>query len=338
MSCPPTIGIGVLGLGFMGRTHLRAYATAIAAGANASVLAVCDRSSNCLETNGRPKRLLPGEDDAPLFDPQQVTCLTELEELFARKDIQLVSICTPTDSHVDLAIAALRAGKNVLLEKPVALSSAEVQRLIDAEATAPGFCLPAMCMRFWPGWSWLKPAIETGRYGKVLSASFRRLCARPDWSPGFYDSLSRSGGALFDLHIHDVDLVQWLFGTPNQIQSAGDLHHITTTYTFPDGPTHVSAQGGWNHTPGFPFQMHYTVIFEEATADYNSTRDPALQFYQHGQLQELEPAMTFPEGQSGYDGEIRHALEVCQGATPSIGLGDALALAQTLERERTALG
>ena len=329
------IGIGVIGMGFMGRTHVRAYQKAIAQGHGAKLLALCDRSSERFDGRGRVLKPLPGEDSAALFDPSQLEFTTNSDALLAREDVQLVSICTHTESHVDLAIQALEAGKNVLLEKPVALRASEVERLMRCADRSPGFCMPAMCMRFWPGWSWLKPAIASGRYGRVLSASFRRLCAKPDWAPEFYADLSRSGGALFDLHIHDADLVQWLFGAPDAVHSSGDLDFVTSSYHYQGGPPHVSAQGGWNHSPGFPFQMHFSIIFERATAEFSSNAEPQLVLFEDGQQKTLELPQEF---ENGYEGEVLHALEVCRGAAPKLSLQDALDVVQLLESERESLG
>jgi predicted dehydrogenase len=119
-----------------------------------------------------------------------------------------VSICTPTDSHIELAMTALAAGRHVLVEKPVALRSAEVARLAQAAAPAGRVCMPAMCMRFWPGWEWLKERIEAGEFGRVRSATFQRVGAPPDWS-AFYGDYARSGGPLHDLHIHDADFIRF---------------------------------------------------------------------------------------------------------------------------------
>src|SRR6185295_16666128 len=95
------------------------------------------------------------------------------EELLARKDLDLVSICTWTDSHVDLALAALAAGKHVLVEKPIALRERPAARTL---------CMPAMCMGFWPGWSLLHEAVADRRWGPVRSAVFRRHASRPAWA------------------------------------------------------------------------------------------------------------------------------------------------------------
>jgi len=331
---PAPIGIGVVGLGFMGRTHARAYAAAIEDGCQARLVAVADSGPERFDAQGCPQNALPGEDLSPVFDPRLTRRYASAQELLAHPELDLVSVCTPTPSHVDLAILALQAGKTVLLEKPVALASTEVGRLIAAAGDQAQRCLPAMCMRFWPGWSWLKPAIDAGTYGRVLSASFRRLCSPPNWSRGFYDDISKSGGALFDLHIHDADLVLWLFGQPDSVQCTGDLQHLTSTYHFAGGPEHVSAEGGWNLAPGFPFRMHFTIIFEQASAIFDSTRSPALVIYRNGKAE--TPALDLAPA-DGYAGEVAHALDVCRGAAPKLSLDDALAVTELLEEERAQL-
>src|SRR4029453_5583634 len=98
--------------------------------------------------------------------------------------------------------------------------------------------------------------------------------APPAWSPAFYGDPARSGGALFDLHVHDADLVRWLFGAPGAVTSTGTLDHVTTLYRYADGPAHVVAEGGWDHAGGFPFSMGYTVVFERATAGLGPARPP----------------------------------------------------------------
>src|SRR5688572_1944202 len=157
MTPPPSpLNIGILGLGFMGRIHIQAYQAAQRDGFPCRLLAVADPNPD--RRAGHPPAVgnLGGPAPERLFDPSQVRGYSTPEELLADRDVQLVSICTYTDSHVDLALKALAAGKHVLLEKPVALRSAEVKRLADTARSAKTICMPAMCMRFWPGWDWLK--------------------------------------------------------------------------------------------------------------------------------------------------------------------------------------
>jgi len=269
--------VGVVGLGFMGRTHVAAYRAAAAAGHPNRIVALCDRDLARLRGTSGARGNLEASGADPLAGLESARVHEEPAALFADEEVELVSVCTPTHTHVPLALAALAAGKHVLLEKPVALRAADVARLAGAAKKARRLCMPAMCMRFWPGWSWLAEAVRARTYGKAKSAVFRRLGSPPSWSKGFYTDSAKSGGALFDLHVHDADFVRFCFGAPTSVMSTGSLDHVTTLYRFARGPEHVVAEGGWNHTSGFPFFMGYTVVFERATAEFALGREPALQ-------------------------------------------------------------
>jgi len=301
MGARKPIRVGVIGLGLMGRTHLAAYH---AAGKRCEVVAVCDRDPTRAFRPAKHSGNVGSATGKPLVDRRRVRAVADPGELLGDASVELVSICTPTDSHADLAVRALEAGKHVLCEKPVATDARVVRRVADAAARAKRWCMPAMCMRFWPGWSWLKQAIDERDFGRVRSAVFRRLGSPPAWSRGFYGDRTRSGGALFDLHVHDADLVRWLFGPPLSVQSSGTPDHLSTLYRFDTpGPLHVAAEAGWDHDAAFPFRMAYTVVFERATADFDNSRDPPLRLFRDG----AEQAVELPDG-TGYDGEVRHLL------------------------------
>jgi len=333
------IGIGIIGLGFIGRAHLRAYQSARQAGFACRLVAVCDqmpkRRAGLADSSGSLKVSEESPVGDRLFDPGPVRAYAEADALLADAEVGLVSICTYTDTHADLAVRALRAGKHVLIEKPVAVAAADVQRVADAAGEAPGqVCMPAMCMRFWPGWSWIKERIERQTSGPVVSASFHRLSSRPNWAAEFYRDCTRSGGALVDLHIHDADFVRWCFGTPDAVLSTGSTDHVTTIYRYARGPTHVVAEGGWDHANGFPFRMGYVVNFAEATAVFDLGREPALTVFHAGRPEFVPlPPLT------GYDLEVRHLLDVIAHRRGELGatIADAVAVARLLEAERLSL-
>jgi len=327
------IGVGVVGLGFMGRTHLAAYRDANEEGHGCRVVGLCDAEIERFKGTPTSRGNLEKTEDKPLYDPESVRFTTSEDELFADPEVELVSICTPTDTHVPLAEKALAAGKHVLVEKPLALEVEPATRLAEAARAADRICMPAMCMRFWPGWSWLKETLREGTYGAAKSAVFRRVGAPPSWSPEFYANTERTGGAVFDLHVHDADFVRHCFGTPRSVSSTGTLDHITTLYRYADGPAHVVAEGGWDHTPGFEFFMGYTVIFEEATARFALGAEDTLQLARGGELTaiELEP-------HAGYDGEVRHVLAAIRGEVELQATCDeAAGLIAMLEAERESL-
>jgi predicted dehydrogenase len=309
------VNVAVIGLGFMGVTHLRAYLQTPAA----RIVAVCDAVR--LPVNG----VLAGvagnvkkSDDIDLGP--QVKVFRALDEVLALRDVDLVDLCTPTPLHPEQAIAALKAGKHVFCEKPLARTSAAAREILQTAKSAPGFIMPAMCMRFWPGWSWLKQVVTDQTYGKVLAARFRRLSELPSWSKqGTYTGGTDLGGALFDLHIHDTDFVQFLFGRPASVFStgvttpAGSINHVVTQYHYAHGPQ-VYAEGSWLLAKGF--SMAYTLHCERATLDFDLGRGTdALQVSEPGQT----PRVIKDDAPDGYTQEVRYMVDcVQQGRPPAI--------------------
>jgi 1,5-anhydro-D-fructose reductase (1,5-anhydro-D-mannitol-forming) len=329
------IGVGVIGLGFMGRTHIGAYRAAADAGFSCRLVAVADADPERLTglapasgnfDTGAPERV---------FDPDDVATYRTTEELLADPSVSLVSICTYTDTHPALAIQALEAGKHVLVEKPLAVHPADADRVVAAAEAAGTICMPAMCMRFWPAWAWLKERIEDGAFGAVRSAVFQRLGSPPAWGQTFYDDTARSGGAIVDLHIHDADFVHWCFGEPEAVVSTGSLHHVTTLYRYGShGPAHVIAEGGWDHDPGLGFRMRFVVVFEQATAEFDLGRDPQLTLCRQG---EVEPVEVEPI--TGYDGQVRHLLRAIHDGSRDVRATprEAAAVVRMVVAERRSL-
>ncbi len=334
MSPRRAIGVGVVGLGFMGRTHVEAYRAADAAGFANRLVAVCDtdeeRRSGRAMQGGNVTR---GSGAARLFDPSEVRAYAELDALLADREVGLVSICTHTKTHVDFARRALAAGKHVLVEKPVALTAAEVEPLAPAAREARTLCMPAHCLRFWPGWDWLAERTRAGTFGAPRSVVIRRLGSKPDWSP-IYADLEATGGALIDLHLHDADFLRHVFGDPRSVVAAGSLHHVSALYGYDGGPAHAAAEGGWDHSGGFPFRMSFLAVFEEATAEFDSTREPKLVLHRGGRA---EPVPL--ETASGYDLEVRHLLAAIASGSADlrVTIDDALATARLLDAERESL-
>lgn len=305
------VNVAVVGLGFMGVTHLRAYQQI----PGARLVAVCDAVR--LPVHGVLHGVggnIGGPDTLRLGP--EVKAYREFDELLADPRVELVDLCVPTPLHAPQAIAALRAGKHVLCEKPLARTPAIARQIVAAAREARGFFMPAMCMRFWPGWAWLKELAERKTYGKILAARFRRVCSPPDWSRNTYFKGEVSGGALLDLHIHDTDFVQYLFGRPKSVFStglsrfSGAIDHVVTQYRFDDGPC-VYAEGSWLLTHGF--NMGYTIMFERATLDFDLARGPeALRLDQEG-----KPSRTVKlKGPDGYSAELRYMIRCIQNRTP----------------------
>jgi predicted dehydrogenase len=309
-----TVNVGVAGIGFMGATHIKAYLNI----PGARLAAICDRTR--LPVDGDLSRIVGNIGSAkPLkLDMTQVKAHWNFEDLLADPGIDLIDLCVPTAQHRPLAIAALQAGKHVVCEKPLARTSAAGCEIVAAAAKAKGFFMPAMVMRFWPGWAWLKQTIDSQTYGKLLAARFRRVGPPPGWGKASYFKGDESGGALLDLHIHDTDFVQYCFGRPRSVFSVGTtrfsgaIDHVVTSYQFASGIP-VAAEGSWLMTEGFGFNMTYTVNFQSATADFDlSRRAEALKLCEEGQA----PRAIKFDAEDGYLLELQHMIQSIQAGTP----------------------
>jgi len=274
------------------------------------------------------------------LDPD-VRVYRDANDLLADLRVQLVDLCVPTPEHVRLSLAALKAGKHVVCEKPLARTSALCRQIVRAAASAKTYFMPAMCMRFWPGWDWLKRAIDRQTYGSVLAARFRRVSGPPGWSRANYLKGGESGGALLDLHIHDADFVQFCFGRPQTVFSLGQsrfsgaVDHVVTQYVVKGGVT-VSAEGSWLMSGTHPFSMTYVVNFENATAEFDIARAAeALRLYEEGKPMQVVQL----EGVDGYVGELTHMVESIRRRRPPtvVTAKDGLSAVEICEAEEKSV-
>jgi predicted dehydrogenase len=327
-----SIGVGVIGYGFMGSTHAKAYQSAQRDGYPCRLIAIADPASGSLGESGESDGNI--KDSNSEVDFSGITHHQQAKELIERADVDLVSICTHTDSHVELTIAAIEAGKHVLVEKPIAIRPEEVQRLAAIANRSDLVCMPAMCMRFWPAWVRMHEMIQSGTYGAVRSAVFERLGTRPGWATEFYSDDSRTGGVLYDLHIHDTDFIIHCFGTPDAVTTTGDGMHLSTTFHYAGAPLHVLAHAAWDHQPAVGFQMRCTVVCEQATVDFDINRDDQLI------LHVGETSTPIDVGtRTGYDGEVRHMLDLIsnQESRCRASMDDAATVSSVLDAQNRSM-
>ncbi len=302
--------VGVIGLGMMGMTHLDVYAQQ----SGAKVVAVADLDEARRTGKAKAGGNIEGQAQGG-FDFGSVKQYADAAELIADPDVQLVDVCLPTPAHAKFAIMAMEAGKHVLIEKPLARNSEMVAQVVAAAEKAQGLTMCAMCMRFWPGWTWLKDAVDQQTYGPLRAATFRRVADHPGGA--FYESGDACGGAILDLHIHDSDFVQHLLGMPDAVTSRGYSHvtdrvdHVVTQYYYADVPL-VVAEGGWSMSKGFGFRMEYTANFAKATAVFDLAAESPLTLYVPGKEAQ---AVALPGGM-GYEHEIAYFLECIETGTP----------------------
>ncbi len=307
--------IGIVGWGFMGKMHFRCYKS----DTNVEVTAICDVDAKQLQNaSGVTGNISGAEDD---LDLSNIALYSDLSKMLAEEKIDALSIASPTFLHASQTIEALNAGVHVFCEKPMALNSGECREMAE-EAKQSGKTLQiGHCIRFWPEYVQAKEIIDSQKYGKVLAATFQRLSLTPTWSWDncFLDG-KRSGGAMLDLHIHDTDYVQYVFGMPKEVFSrgiigpSGEFDHTVTQY-FYGNDCIITAEGGWIMAPGFGFEMSFKIMLEKATLVYSSAQEPTFRIFP------IDGETIIPEIPTGdgYSFEIQHFVDTLSGkAVPSI--------------------
>ncbi|HPQ14363.1 MAG TPA: Gfo/Idh/MocA family oxidoreductase [Bryobacteraceae bacterium] len=319
--------IGVFGLGFMGSTHLQAWKKTPRAELAAVVCDIPKRLEGDL-TDVQGNIGGPGE----RMDFSALAKYTDPYAALEDPNIEAVDICLPTDLHAPVAIAALKAGKHVLVEKPMALCGEEADAMIAAARENKRILMAAQVVRFLPSYSVTAKMIKSGELGPIRAAILRRRCAAPAWSQ-WLGNKKASGGGVFDLLIHDVDWCLHVFGKPEAISAVGyeDLAHgidwVTAELFYPEiGGVVVS--GGWHHPKAVPFSMEYTIVGECGTVEFDSAGVAPTLYRADGECQPL----ALPDV-DGYQAEIEYFLNCCiEGKEPEFCRPEESAAAVKLTR------
>jgi len=262
--------IGVAGLGFMGATHLDAWSKVESA--EIAAVASDDPKKLAGDLSGTGGNLDRGGQTMDFGDAARYRLA---DDMFADPNVEAVDLCLPSYMHADEAVRALEAGKHVLVEKPMALTGADCDRMIEASKKAGKVLMVAQVLRFWPDFVKARELILSGELGPVKHAFFYRKCAAPSWSKWMHDK-SRSGGGAFDLLIHDFDFCRHLFGKPAAIRATGveemekGIDTVEAHLDYGDDGPLVTVAGGWRHPQAYPFSMEFTIVCEEGTLDFRS--------------------------------------------------------------------
>ena len=309
--------IGLIGCGFMGSMHANCYRAL----SGVKVVAVADVRRDRAEG-------LAALSDAEIFG--------EGAELIAKAEVDAVDICLPTDLHAKYAEAAMRNVPYVFVEKPATLTVGEGERLLEVQRETGANVQVGQVIRFWDEYVWLKELVDSGRYGRVRNAQFRRLSPRPDWTwENWVLDDKRSGGAAQDLHIHDVDYLLSLFGPPKKVSTVlshgGERNSYVCSLceyeTFA-----ATVEGGWDYPADYPFEMAFRVRFDRAVAELTNA---GLRLYAEGGCTTPELAKTFVASNAaggnisdlgGYFNELKYFTDCVRAGTrpERAGLAEAV--------------
>ncbi|MDP6018963.1 MAG: Gfo/Idh/MocA family oxidoreductase [Candidatus Latescibacteria bacterium] len=198
--------VGVIGLGWPGREHLKGYAQS----RRADVVAVCDMNQPLAA-----QVAVENDIDGVYADHR---------EMLREAGVDAVSVCLPNFLHAPVSLDALRAGKHVICEKPPALNTKQARKLATTATDAQLTLMYALCQRFSGPTSTAKSYIERGELGEIYfgRAVYHRRRGIPLGSRSWFTDKKRSGGgALIDIGVHALDQAWWLMGTPKPVSVTG---------------------------------------------------------------------------------------------------------------------
>ena len=208
------IKAGLLGYGTIAKSHLKGYNELKAEGFPLQIAAYCDIRGELLK------------------DIKDANTYTSIDEMLSKeKDLDYIDICIPTFLHAEMAVKCMEAGLNVLCEKPMALNEAETAKMIECKNRTKKKLMIAQCMRFLEPNKIIRQYIIDGTLGKPKTAFFIRPDGRPKgtWNNWYWD-VNKSGGMILDLQIHDIDVINWMFGMPKAVSAAATERHAGAGY------------------------------------------------------------------------------------------------------------
>lgn len=199
--------VGIIGTGGISAMHIDGYQQC----SNVEIVSGCDIDAEKLDAVCKRNNI-----------PEQYT---DHRELLAKSDVDAVSICTSHESHAEIAINAMKAGKHVLCEKPMAINSALAQQMYDVSKETGKLLMLGFVRRFGDDAELILDCKEQGMFGEFyyVKASYLRRYGFPG---GWFGNKARSGGGpLIDLGVHCIDLCRYLMGNPKPVTVSG-----TTSY------------------------------------------------------------------------------------------------------------
>lgn len=310
--------VAVVGFGFMGMTHT----LNILENKDLQLVAIVDKNPEAIK-----KGLSSGTGniDTGHLDPAVMKSIRQyavFDECLEHEELDGVHICVHTDLHYEMARKALMNGKHVFLEKPFCLDVRKAEELIGLAEQQKKILMVGHVVRFMSPYQKLKQWIDSGEFGNLRFLSFTRFSGVPEWGQWKDTRVkSTSGGALFDLVIHDIDYCNYVLGPPADIQCnylPGELSehdYISALWTYQDKDVRVRIEGGNIFHANFPFQAGFMARFEKASVLYSSLKGQVIQIADDANIREVPAG----DAGAGYYNEIDYFAQCMKkGIQPTI--------------------
>ena len=307
-----TFQIAVIGCGMISKSHFRAIDQL----PNAEVAAVAE--------------ILP---DRARETGERLGCpwYTDAEELLRHEpQVDVCLLCLPTYLHSKYTALCASYGKAVLCEKPFTMTVAQGEEAIAAVTKNGVPYMTAQVVRFWTGYREIKQMLASGELGDIYLAYFSRCSERQVWDNTWLYDPENGGGAMFDMMVHDVDYMNYLFGPAKKVYTLASkddtdcYNNVFANITYENGVKAV-AETAFNMHTGFPFTMYAKVMGTKAAVELNycagydiNQRDGALaqlKIYREGQPPEIRDLEQY----DAYAAEIAYFLQcIEEGKAPQV--------------------
>ena len=323
------VNVGLVGIGFMGWIHSLAYRRSELA----DLIAFASKDP---KKRGGDWRGIQGNFGPPggQISLEGLDVAETLEALVKLPQVDVIDICLPPHLHVDAACYAMEHGKDVFIEKPVALTLEGCHRIQETSRKTEQLALVAHVLPYMGPFAYATELVRSGVYGPAIGGYFKRVISDPTWIPDFYQA-DKVGGPLVDLHVHDLHWIQLLFGKPKLTHAVGRLHgrvakYVHVLYEFESPDIAVSSSSGVIDGPGRPFthafELHLrdaTVHFEFAAHSDAAESMPLKVITRDGQV--LRPELPAADDIDAFEaeiGEMAHSVLSRQSA-PRLSLDHA---------------
>ncbi len=335
----------------MGMIHYLSYQKV----RSAKVVALCEKIQKRLDGDWRDIKGNFGPAGKKM-DLKGIATYGDLDDLLADPNIDVVDICLPPRLHPDVTIRALKAGKHVFCEKPIALTAKDARRMVATAEKVDRILMIGHVLPMFPEYGKAYQLIQSGKYGRLLGGSFKRVISDPLWIPNFFDP-GAFGGPMFDLHIHDAHFIRLACGMPDSLFTTGRMRgevaeHFTTQFVYEGSDLAVTATSGVIYQQGRAFTHAFEIHLERATLLFDfavindkpdlltaftvldskgkvsrpklgGSGDP-LEAFEH-ELKEVARAVQADKASPILDGQLaRDAVVLCQKQTQSLQIGRAV--------------
>jgi len=308
----------IVGFGFMGLSH----SISILKNPGLKLAAVVDRNIRNIEKKLASQTGNFSTGNITMESLAGVSLVSDFDRSLTEIDSDAYCICVHTDLHYEMAKKAMLAGKHVFLEKPICLDIRQGEELLSIAKRENVIFLVGQVVRFMPPYIKLRQWITSEEFGLLKFLSLSRFAGVPLWGEWKEKQLmfGSTGGALFDLVMHDIDYVQSVLGRPDSVKSTvipgrlSNYDYVSAFWKYDRSGLIVRIEGGNTFHSNFPFQAGYAAVFEKASIMYSSLQPEFITITTDTELNRVEAG----DAGEGFSAEIAYFAACIEDNIPPL--------------------